>query len=58
MPPDFPAYCSPCAPWWLREILYFPSDGEEPGECCFLLEDNSGTLLLEDETGCLQPENC
>lgn len=57
MPPDFPAYCSPCAPWWLREVLYFPPAGDSSG-CCFLLEDGTGTLLDETETTCLAPENC
>lgn len=38
----------------------FPSDGGgpvPPAECCFLLEDNTGTILMET-SGCLQPESC
>lgn len=59
MPLD-PADCSPCAPFWLRELLYFPHEGggPPPEECCFLLEDDSGTLLRESGVGCLAPENC
>jgi hypothetical protein len=52
-----PALCSPCSPYWLRELLYWPPAGEVP-DCCLLLEDDSGTLLLEDGSGCLAPENC
>lgn len=51
--------CSPCAPWWLREVLTFPEDGgTPPEECCFLLEDDTGTLLRESLSGCLKPETC
>lgn len=55
-----PSDCSPCPPFWLRELLYFPhaGGGPPPAECCFLLEDDSGTLLKESGSDCLAPENC
>lgn len=53
-----PDYCNNCLPWPVRELIFFPSDGGAPAECCLLQEDDGTSLLLEDGSGCLQPENC
>lgn len=28
------------------------------GQCCFILEDGTGTIRLEDDSGCIEPEDC
>lgn len=57
LPPDYS--CNPCAPYWLRETLYWPpADGAPPVACCLLQEADATSLLLEDGSGCIQPENC
>jgi len=52
-----PNECNNCLPWPLRELIFFAEDGA-PVECCLLQEDDGTSILLEDGTGCLQPENC
>jgi len=32
--------------------------GNPVAECCFELEDGTGTILTEDGAGCIDPENC
>ena len=43
---------------------FFPENWDDdpgipaPDECCFILEDASGEILVEDGSGCVTPEFC
>lgn len=53
--PPVPSACTPCAPWWLRELIYFPAPA---GECTdHLLAENGNSLHTENNQN-LIAEQC
>jgi len=50
-----PNECNPCAPFWLRQLIYWPNP--EGGDCLLALEDGS-FFNLEDLSGKIKLEAC
>lgn len=46
--PPVPSACTPCAPWWLRELIYFPTAAAPECTTHLLLEQFNDLLLTED----------